>query len=286
MKNPKSILVALDLSKTDKTLITYASYLAETLKVEQVYFVHNIKKYELSLLFSEQLKDIELDEIIGEELNEQVGELFTASASWEVLISEDPYTETLINYIVNKYKIDLVLLGNKNYLKGSSTVSGKLLRMLRCDILLVPKEPQHTLNNIWVGVDFSRDSRKAMHKAHSVAKVSGGTLTAAHVYNVPIQFSPYVPKDVMAPKIKKHTSEKSRKFIEKLGFDEPVNQKIIPGRESGVAEHLIEEIKQSQVDLLVVSDKGSNVFSTLLIGSVTENLFNHITGVAFWIVKG
>lgn len=286
MQTPKSILVALDLTETDKTLISYASYLAKTLKIEQVYFVHNIKKYELSQLFAEQLEDIELDEIIGEELNDKVEQLFKAPVSWEVLISEDPYTETLINYIVNKYKIDLVLLGNKNYLKGSSTVSGKLLRMLRCDIFLVPKEPKYALKNIWIGVDFSRESRRAMHMAYAISKLSGGSLTAAHVYNVPIQFSPYVPKGVLAPKIKEHASEKSRKFIDKLAFDVSVNQKIIPGRDSGVAEHLLEEIKQSEVDLLVVSDKGSNNFSSLLVGSVAENLFNRITGCALWIVKG
>src|SRR5690625_904023 len=148
MKTPKTILVALDLSATDKTLITYASFLAETLDIEQVYFVHNIKKYKLSQLFAEQLKDINLDEIISEEINENVEDLFKASVSWEVLISEDPYTETLINYIVDKYDINLVLLGNKNYLKGSSTVSGKLLRMLKCDMLLVPKDPDFSLNNI------------------------------------------------------------------------------------------------------------------------------------------
>jgi hypothetical protein len=36
-----------------------------------VYFVHNIKKIRDSELFEEQLKDINLDEIIGDELNER-----------------------------------------------------------------------------------------------------------------------------------------------------------------------------------------------------------------------
>jgi hypothetical protein len=59
-------LVALDLSDIDNTLIEYASYIADTLKAKKVYFVHNIKKYEISELFEEQLKDINLDEIIGD----------------------------------------------------------------------------------------------------------------------------------------------------------------------------------------------------------------------------
>jgi hypothetical protein len=36
-----------------------------------VYFVHNIKKIRDFGLFEEQLKDINLDEIIGDELNER-----------------------------------------------------------------------------------------------------------------------------------------------------------------------------------------------------------------------
>ena len=102
MTEIKNILVALDLSDIDNTLIEYASFIAETLKVKKVYFVHNIKKYEISELFEEQLRDLNLDEIIGDELNEKVEDKFKSSAQWEVLISEDPYSESLINYIVNK----------------------------------------------------------------------------------------------------------------------------------------------------------------------------------------
>ncbi|PAM94734.1 universal stress protein, partial [Flavobacterium sp. IR1] len=64
-KNYKNILVALDLSNMDEVLIKYASFIAERLKAEKVYFVHNIKKYEISELFEEQLKDVNLDEVIG-----------------------------------------------------------------------------------------------------------------------------------------------------------------------------------------------------------------------------
>lgn len=285
MQIPKTILVALDLSKMDKNVITYASFMAESLGVEQVYFVHNIKKYELSQLFAEQLENINLDELIGDELNDKVSEIFTAKVSWEVLISEDPYTETLINYIVNKYYVDLVLLGNKNHLKGSSTVSGKLLRLLRCDIFLVPENPNFTLDSLWTGTDFSRESKKAFGMANSIAEITGASITAAHVYTVPIQFSPYLPEGTMAPKIRKHVTEKCRKFIEKLAYKTPIVQKIIPGRDTGIAEQLIEETQNAKADLLIIGDKGINNFSTLLIGSVTENIFNQMTNPALWIVK-
>ncbi|WP_249356491.1 hypothetical protein [Maribacter sp. ACAM166] len=58
--------MALDLSAIDSTLIEYASFIAKTLKVKKVYFIHNIKKYEILELFEEQLKNLNLDEIIEE----------------------------------------------------------------------------------------------------------------------------------------------------------------------------------------------------------------------------
>jgi hypothetical protein len=67
-----------------------------------------------------------------------VAEKFKSSVEWEVLISEDPYSEAL-NYIVNKYEVQLALIGNKNKIKGTGAVSGKLLRLLKCNILSIPK---------------------------------------------------------------------------------------------------------------------------------------------------
>ncbi|MDT7827530.1 universal stress protein [Pricia sp. S334] len=281
----KHILVALDLSKMDESLIRYASFMAKTFPLEKVFFVHNIKKYELSELFSEQLKDIDLDKVVGDELNEKVEALFEAEMNWEVLISEDPYTESLINYIVNKFDIDVVLLGNKSSLKSTGTVSGKLLRLLKCDLLAVPKNAETAMKEIWVGTDFSQRSKKALRTAQTLQHIVSAKLTAAHVFNVPIHFSPYLTTDSMASKIERHVTDKCTRFIQNLEHPEGIRQRIIPGREPGIANSLITHAQRAGADLLVVTDKGNNPFSNLLIGSVTEDLFNQISDIPLWIAK-
>jgi nucleotide-binding universal stress UspA family protein len=285
MTEIKNMLVALDLSDIDSTLIEYASFIAETLKVKKVYFVHNIKKYEISELFEEQLKDINLDEIIGDELNENVEEKFKSLAQWEVLISEDPYSESLINYIVNKYEVQLALIGNKNKLKGTGVVSGKLLRILKCNILSIPKNSKPVITNIWAGTDFSSASNKVFEVAENLQRTTAAKVKAVHVYNVPIQFSPYIPKKHLDMKIESHLNEKYEKFIKKIGFKGDLTTEIIPGRDSGVAEKLRTKAQNSKVDLIIVGDKGRNTFSSLLVGSVTEELFNQDLEVPLWIVK-
>lgn len=285
MTEIKNILVALDFSEIDSTLIEYASFIAETLKIRKVYFVHNIKKYEISELFDEQLKDLNLDEIIGDELNDKVEEKFTSSAKWEVLISEDPYSESLINYIVNKYDIQLALIGNKNRINGTGVVSGKLLRMLKCSILSIPINAKPIITNIWAGTDFSSASKKVFEIVENLQRNTAANVKAVHVYNVPVQFSPYIPKENLDLKIENHLKEKCAKFIKKIGYKGDLTTEIIPGRESGVAEKLRIKTETSKVDLIVVGDKGHNVFSSLLVGSVTEELFNQDMEVPLWIVK-
>ena len=207
-KNYRNILVALDLSDLDEVLIKYASFIADRLNAEKVYFVHNIKKYEISELFEEQLKDINLDKIIGDELNEKVEEHFKAEAEFEVLISEDPYSESLIKYVVDKYAIQLTLVGNKKHENGTGLVSGKLLRLLRCDILAVPRIAKPQIQTIWAGTDFSPDSRKIFSVTRTLQQGNTSTLKLVHVYSVPVQFSPYVSPESMAPKVEKHVKEK------------------------------------------------------------------------------
>jgi nucleotide-binding universal stress UspA family protein len=284
-KNYKNILVALDLSNMDEVLIKYASFIAERLKAEKVYFVHNIKKYEISELFEEQLKDVNLDEVIGDELNEKVEENFTAGSEWEVLISEDPYSESLIKYVVDKYAIQLAIVGNKKQENGTGLVSGKLLRLLRCDILAVPRSAKPQILEIWAGTDFSPDSRKIFNVTKTLQEERGTILKLVHVYSVPVQFSPYVSPESMAPRVEKHVKEKIDKYIKKLEYTEPIEPLVFLGRESGAAQKIIANIKKSNADLLVVSDKGGNTFSPFAVGSVTEELFNANYGVPLWVVK-
>lgn len=285
MKKIKNILVALDLSAIDEKLITYASFIAERLQAENLYFVHNIKKYEISELFEEHLKDVNLDEVIGEELNEKVKEHFSASANWEVLISEDPYSESLIKYIVEKYRIDLTIVGNKKHEKGTGVLSGKLLRLLRCDILAVPATAKEKIDVMWAGTDFSQDSRKIFRVTKDLQQDTKTLLKVVHVYSVPLQFSPYVSPESMAPKVEKHVRGKFDKFLKKLNYSENIEPKIFMGRESGAAQKILTNLRTSEVDLLVVSDKGGNTFSPFAVGTVTEELFNANLDVPLWVVK-
>lgn len=285
MQTLNHILVALDLTSLDEHLIKYSASLAEKLEAKKVFFVHNIKKYEILDLFDEELKQINLDQIIGEELKEKIEKLFTSKISWEVLISEDSNTESLLDYIVNKYRIDLTLVGNKEEADGSGTLTAKLLRLLKSHIALIPKTSGYELKNIWIGTDFSTHSQRSFRFLEPLQKTYPVQLRAIHVYQVPHQFSPYLTQDTAVPKIENHLQQKATRFFKKLSSFPAENLLLFHAKEKNISQKFLLEANRKKPDLLVLSDRGTNNISSLLIGSLVEELFNQELSVPLLIVK-
>ncbi|MBZ9653039.1 universal stress protein [Psychroflexus montanilacus] len=285
MKSIKNVLVGLDLSSIDEQLIKYSSFFSELAEVEKVYFVHNIKRYEISEILEKELEDIDLEELITEELKETIDKNFTADVEWQVLISDDPYTESLISYIVNKYSIDLLVLGNKNNESGSGILGFKLLRTIRCQFLWVPSRSNIKMDKIWIGTDFSSASKKCFSFSSYLETKKSIQIEAVHVYSLPIHFSPYVNNSKIEPKMNSYIDKKLDNFLKKVDYTGKVQKFKILGREANVASKLKKEAYKNNVDLLIVADKGSNTFSNLTLGSVTEDLFNRELKIPLLVAK-
>ncbi len=285
MKPIKNVLVGLDLSSIDQQLIRYSSFFSEMVSVEKVYFVHNIKRYEISEILEKEIKDIDIEELISEEIKENIQENFKADIEWEVLISDDPYTESLISYIVNKYKINLLILGNKNNKNGSGILAFKVLRTIRCQFLWIPENYETKMEKIWVGTDFSNASKKCFAFSSYLEDKDSIKVEAVHVYSLPFHFSPYLNNSKIQPKMDSYVDKKFDNFLKKVDYSGKVQRFKVAGREANVAKKLKEEAYKNDVDLLIVADKGSNTFSNLTLGSVTEDLFYRDLKIPLLIVK-
>lgn len=280
----KTILVALDLSELDTVLIKYSSMLAEKYETENLYFIHNVKKYELSSLFSEQLEDIHIEDLIEKELEQKISKNFTADCEYELLVSDDTYTESLISYVANKYNSDLIILGNKNTYKGSGSVSGKLLRMVKSNILSIPNEANLNPKNFMVATDFSSASIKAFNTALAISKKEETPLKALNVFKIPQQFFPYINIDKAREKIMKHVELQFGKLLNKVQNTNVEPIKVSAG-EDRISEKIRAVAEKEKTDILFISDKGHNSFTSLLVGSVTEDIFTHDLHIPLWVVK-
>lgn len=281
----KNILVALDLSALDEQLIKYASYIAELTDAENVYFIHNIKKFETSELFQKEFDAMNLENLIEKKIEKNIQNHYTAKIPHEVLISDDVYTESLINYTANKYAVNLVIVGNKNTYKGTGAVSGKLLRMLKCDVLSVPSNYMLPPKKLLCTTDFSTKSYKGIKRGLSIKDKTGGDLTCLNVHKIPAQFFPLptLKLDQIKDKIERHTQKSFTKLFTKLKTDEVTPESVLAGDDT-VAEK-VRKVAKKEYDIVFISDRGHNNFTSLFVGSITEELFTHYLEVPLWVVK-
>ncbi len=283
MNTINKILVALDLSQIDEYVTQYASYIATTTKAEKVYFVHNIKRYEISKWFEKELEALDLEGMIEKKIAKTIAENFNAEVEYEILISDDPYTESMISYMANKYQVNLVMVGNKNTFKGTGAISGKLLRLLKCDVLSVPKEAKIPAENLLCTTDFSVKSQRGIRRAMQFQEQNGGKLACLRVYNIPAQYFPALDVKQAEKRIEGQTDKAFSKLFQKLGATDIQPIAEIAG-ENSIPEQ-IQETAEEGYDLLFMSDRGQNNFTSLLVGSTTEEIFSHYLNIPLWVVK-
>ncbi len=276
------ILVALDLSKLDEKLIQYAAYIAEINKTKKVYFIHNIKQYLIGDLFEKQLEKIDLEEIIEEKLTKSIKKNFNSDVEWEFLISEDVYSDILIKYTANKYQIDLVIVGNKNSYKGSGAITGKLLRILKTDILSIPENATFPIKKGLVTTDFSSAANKALDKALELNDKISLNLCLLNVFKLPQLYFPYLNIEKSIKKVEIHIEKQFNKLSK--NYDNYSSEKLSAGDVS-IPEKIASYAEKNKFDILFISSKGHNSYTSLLIGSVTEELFTHNLNIPLWVVK-
>lgn len=281
-----NLMVALDLTEMDPILLRYVSFLCTKWNIKNVYFTHNIKQSALHNLYQEFLDEgITVENIVEQELKRTIGAGYTASCPHQLIITSDNYTEGIITHLAKKYKIDVVLTGNKNELQGTGAMSRKLVRMLHCHLLLVPELARERLHKILVPTDFSADSARSIQAARSLIENFRGEIEVLHVYGIPSLFFPYIDFEQAVDKTRKHLQTRFEQFRKKHQLPDYIRYRMEDRKESSVVETIEQEAETKDFDMVVVSARGSNNLTSLFIGSITNDLLLRIRRMPLLVIK-
>ncbi|MBB6681628.1 universal stress protein [Aequorivita sp. 609] len=273
LENNLRLMVALDLTEMDPILLQYVNFLCEVWNIEHLYFTHNIKQYKLYDLYDEFLEEgITLEDIVDRGLQKTIDKYYTASVPNTVLITTDDYTESILSHLAKEYRIDIMVLGNKDELQGTGALNQKLVRMLDANVLLVPEEAKHEMNNVLVPTDFSSASARCFAVAGSLVERSEGKIEGLHVYNIPSFFFPYINSEKAIDKTKNHLKDKVKQFRKKYKLSENIPFKYIDREGYSVVEAIELHAEKTDADIVVVSARGGSNITSLFVGSVTNDL--------------
>ncbi len=284
----KRLLVALDNTEIDETLIDYASYLASTLKVEKVYFFHVAKSLDLPEGLSDKYPDLlaPVDESLKNDFNNKIEPKFKASCEFEFVLKEGNAADQILRWSEIK-AIDLLIVGRKIEFKGQGVLSGKLARVAHCSILFVPENIKPQINKILIPVDFSKHSSMSLDAAMALQKANDATILLQNSYRVPWGYHTTGKSfEEFADVMKEHAVEDANKYLEKNKLDpDKFEVALCLDEDDNPAECAYEEAANNKADLIIMSSKGRSGLANMLLGSVAEKMIKIDASIPLMVVK-
>jgi nucleotide-binding universal stress UspA family protein len=129
-----------------------------------------------------------------------------------------------------------------------------------------------TFKHILVAVDFEECSNRALELAIELVGISGASLTLLHVYYVPVDGYPDLPG--LSGELQKSVEEVARKELDRTLATARTR---IPGAAATLrwgppAVEILEAVKVTHPDLVVVGTHGRRGIPRTLLGSVAEKV--------------
>ncbi|MCX2739052.1 universal stress protein [Pontibacter anaerobius] len=279
-----SMMVCLDLSDIDETLVRFTRSVCERLPVKKVYFVHNIKTSELSDDFREYFGDVNISDEIEGNIADIVTEHFANCTDYEILVSEEPNTEVILADLVKRYTIKLTLLGKRMSDKSTGALGTKLLRILPCSVLVFPETASFKIARVLTPIDFSDTSLHALHLSKSLADQLGLALDIMHVYKLPTQYFPLISEEKAIKKAEEVVKERFTDMQKRHKEIAGIPYTLVRAAGKTVAERINLQLQKGKHDLLVVGLKGHNPIPSLSLGSVPTELYNMDIDIPIWLV--
>lgn len=276
METIKNILVCLDLTEIDASLITYAAFIADAFQAENVFFIHVIQAYDLPRKSSRSFPDLKtsLNNMIRSELNQQVDRHFHQTYKTDIIvrIEEEDAAEGLISS-VKETETDLLMLGQKHGEDRQARYGKKVAAQAPCDILFVPENHSLSLQKVLCAIDFTQASRPAFDRALYLKEQKGAEVVCYFVHDLTKAYFPASTRK-SADRSQSRAEKKYWDFISNFDRDPKNFPCLIEAADerTSEAEKIYRAAEMENANLIIVGAAGSTDSETSLLGNITESL--------------
>lgn len=286
------ILVTLDLSDMDDSLIRYTNFLANKIKPESITFLHVLRPYDISKDIIEAFPhlDAPLSDVIREGLQEKIMELFTPESDVKTIIKvmEGYPTETIVKY-TQKNDITLTLMGKKMGYEGRGSIIRKVLGIVPSSVMLVSETAHRKIENVLVRMDFSKMSEMALKMALRFKELTGSEILCHHVHKLPLNYFPQSNPEQdkrLQQYVEKHSKKEFQKFMKRFRYNTgevPFSYSL--DIENEEAQLLYNRALAVGADMIVIGSKIKSELADIIVDSTSEKLASADKNIPVFIVK-
>lgn len=287
MKNKEVWIVPMDFTQMDSDILKYTQLLGSISKPEKIHFINVIKEVEIFTYLSGEFLGYSNQLVVDQKLilENRVEKYFkNTGIKYECHVNSGVPFDEVVHLVLEK-KADMVITGRKKSSKGSGIVSDRLARNLPCNFLIVPEGYEPQLHNISVATDFSNHATLAMQKAIDIGEYDKKIkIMTQHSCTVPTGYSKSGKSFEEFAQIMKMNSEKGMNEWSKK-FKKEIVPVLTLNKDDSLDHQILDNVKENDIDLIVIGSKGQTKASLALLGSTTMKLLKSNDQVPLLIVK-
>ncbi len=290
MLETRRILVCLDGSKMDETIMSFVSFILTSSPAEEVYFMNVIQTLA-------DLKDPSFSKLNDEVVKfqkEQIHKYLQSSipsdtsANLKVIVKKgNPFKEVI--KCLEKENIDVAISGNKWQSKGSGIFNQRLARRAPCSLIVVPEGHTPEMKKLLIPIDFSVHSRMALEYGIFISKSneSAVEIICQNVYSVPTgyHYSGKSYKD-FAKIMEENAQKEYQGWVASIDTkDVPITPMFSLNEHDDFGQVIKDLAVKEEVSGILIGAKGRTAASALFIGSTAEKLIQAIDYLPLTIVR-
>jgi nucleotide-binding universal stress UspA family protein len=268
----------------DQALVGYLKVVMELIDVEKMIFLHNVRLRELP----NEMRGTEMLTKIKDRVKVRIENQLKTSQllfnNHEIRVETEEFSENAFDRVTKQHKVDLVVLGNKQHLEGDGGLAQKLIRLLPCDMLLIPETIRLSSKKYLCAIDFSKYSKSVYNVGKFLAgKSPHSHLLLIHVAKVPVHFFLGLSETEIRKLLKEETESKKMKWIKQHQISSEIE--IIQADGKHIASAILQHAELNKVAIVIMGVKGVSTITNLFIGGVTNEIFHHETSSAILVLK-
>ncbi|WP_304518169.1 universal stress protein [Cecembia rubra] len=275
----KKLIVCLDQTSLDETLVRFASFIAKANQTKKIYFTNVIRNLNIPKEVLSEFPNL-IENMVEErkgQMKEVVEKTFGNSSDIEFsyIVKEGQLSKKILK-LAHEKSADMIIVGRKVNLPGTGVISQRLARRASCSLLIIPENASPKIDRLLVPSDFSDYSKDAMEEAILIAEKYGKNteIVCQNVFTVPSGYH-FTGKsyEEFTSIMKMHAEINFKKFIRKI---DTKNIHILPvytqDEDDDPVEDILAKAKEINADAIIIGAKGRTAATALFIGSMAERL--------------